>query len=357
MDISGLLKLMVDKGASDLHLRVPSPPVLRIDGQLIPLQDLPSVATKDVEMVFEHITTPEQRSTFLKELDLDFAYSVPGLARFRVSVMRQRGTISIAFRMVPFKVFTIDELGLPQICKGLILEPRGLILVTGPTGSGRSTTMAALIDYLNENVERNVIIIEDPIEYLHSNKKCIIAQRDLGDDAKAFDIALAQSLRHDPDVIVVSEMWDLATISTAIRAAEAGHLVMATLHTVDAAQTIDHLIDIFPFEQQPQIRLQLSRVITAILSQTLLPRASGEGRVAAFEIMIANPAVRNLIRDGKTFELPDVMQLNANEGMQTLEQALAELVRTRIITQDEAMMRSSHPERLQKLLQYSTSNV
>ncbi len=351
MDISGLLKLMVDKGASDLHLRVPSPPVLRIDGQLIPLQDLLSVATKDVEMVFEHITTPEQRSTFLKELDLDFAYSVPGLARFRVSVMRQRGTISIAFRMVPFKVFTIDELGLPQICKGLILEPRGLILVTGPTGSGRSTTMAALIDYLNENVESNVIIIEDPIEYLHSNKKCIIAQRDLGDDAKAFDIALAQSLRHDPDIIVVSEMWDLATISTAIRAAESGHLVMATLHTVDAA------VDIFPFEQQPQIRLQLSRVITAILSQTLLPRASGEGRVAAFEIMIANPAVRNLIRDGKTFELPDVMQLNANEGMQTLEQALAELVRTRIITQDEAMMRSSHPERLQKLLQYSTSNV
>jgi twitching motility protein PilT len=357
MEINGLLKLMVRKGASDLHLRVPSPPVLRISGQLITLKDLPPVAAKDVEMVFEHITTPEQRSTFLKELDLDFAYSVPELARFRVSVMRQRGTISIAFRMVPFKVFTIDELGLPQICKELILEPKGLILVTGPNGSGKSTTIAAIIDYLNENVERNVVIIEAPIEYLHSNKKCIIAQRDIGSDAKAFDIALAQSLHHDPDVIVVSEMRDMATISTAIRAAETGRLIVGSLHTRDAAQAIENLIDTFPLEQQPQIRLQLSQVMVAVLSQTLLPRASGKGRVAAFEVMIANPEVRELIREGKTFELSDVLKPNANHGMQTLEQALAELVKMEIVTKNEALMRSSYPERLKKLLQGRKTHV
>jgi len=229
-----LLKLTVDKKASDLHLRVPSPPVFRIDGTLVPQEDLSPVTAEDIEMIFEYITTPEQRNTFLSELELDFAYSVPGLARFRVSVMKQRNTLSIAFRMVPFKVFTIDELGLPQICKELILKPRGLILVTGPTGSGKSTTMAAMIDHLNESDSRNVITIEDPIEYLHRNKKCLIAQRDLGDDTRSFSTALVHALRHDPDVIVVGEMRDLETVATAIRAAETGHLVLGTLHTTDA---------------------------------------------------------------------------------------------------------------------------
>jgi twitching motility protein PilT len=357
MDINGLLKLMAEKGASDLHLRVPSPPVLRINGQLMPLQDLSPMATKDIEMVFEYITTPEQRSTFLKEMDLSFTYSVPELARFRVSVMRQRGTISIAFRMVPFEVLTIDELGLPQVCKELILEPKGLILVTGPNGSGRSTTIAAMIDHLNENVKCNVIIIEDPIEYLHGNKKCIIAQRDIGDDAKSFDVALAHGLRHDPDVIVVSEMRDIATIATAIRAAETGRLVVGAIHTIGAAQAVESLIDTFSFDQQPQIRLQMSQVMVAVLSQTLLPRASGGGRVAAFEIMIANPEMREFIRDGKTFELSEVMKHNTNHGMQTLEQALAELVKMKIITKDEALMKSSYPERLRELLQGRKSHV
>ena len=352
MELDELLKLMVDKGASDLHLRVPSPPVLRINGELMPQQDLAPVMPKDLENAFEHITTPEQRSTFLKELELDFAYSVPGLARFRVSVMRQRGTISLAFRLVPIEILSIDDLGLPQICKELVLKPRGLILVTGPTSSGKSTTMAAMIHHLNENDKRNIITIEDPIEYLHRNKGCIIAQRDLGDDTKSFDIALIHALRHDPDVIVVGEMRDLATISTAIRAAETGHLVVATLHTTDAPQTVDRVIDIFPVGHQQQIRLQLSQVIEAVLCQTLLPRLRG-GRIAAFEIMIANSAVRNLIREGKTYELHNVMRLSSKDGMITLDQTLTDLVRNRIVSQEEAMMKSSNPEQLLKSLQFA----
>jgi len=351
MELNELLKLMVDKGASDIHLRVPSPPVLRIDGQLIPQEDLPLLTPQDVKAAFDYITTPEQRGTFSRELELDFAYSIPGLARFRVSTLQQRGTISLAFRLVPIEILSISDLGLPQICKDLILKPRGLILVTGPTGSGKSTTMAAMINHLNENDARNIITIEDPIEYLHPNKKCIIAQRDLGDDTKSFDIALIHALRHDPDVIVVGEMRDLPTISTAIRAAETGHLVMGTLHTTDASQTVDRIIDIFPSGHQQQIRLQFSQVLEAVLCQTLLPRVRG-GRVAAFEIMLANSAVRNLIREGKTYELPNVMRLSSKDGMQTLDQALVDLVKGRIVTQEEAMMKSSNPERLQKSLQF-----
>jgi len=349
--IEELLKLMVDNGASDLHLRVPSPPVLRIDGALITQDDMPPLTAKDIEWQFEQVTNQEQRNTFLREMELDFAYSLPGLARFRVSVIKQRGTLSIAFRRVPFEIPSIDQLGLPQICKKLILRPRGLILVTGPTGSGKSTTLAAMIDYLNEHVSRNVITIEDPIEYLYSNKKCLIAQRDLGDDTKSFAAALIHGLRHDPDVIVVGEMRDLETIATAISAAETGHLVLGTLHTTDAAQTIDRIVDIFPPSQQPQIRLQLSLVLEAVLSQTLLPRLKGGGRIAVFEIMLANSAVRNLIREHKAFELPNVMQLHAREGMQTLDQALADLARSGLVSQEEAMMKSSHPDRLTKLLQ------
>jgi len=355
-----LLKLMVEKRASDLHVRVPSPPVLRVDGELLPLQNLPQTTMEDVETAFDYITTPEQRNRFHLEKELDFAYSVPGLARFRVNVMRQRGTVSLAFRLVPFKVFTIDELALPQICKELILKPRGLILVTGPTGSGKSTTMAAMLNYLNEHIARNVITIEDPIEYLHSNIKCLIAQRDLGDDTKSFDVALIHALRHDPDVIVVGELRDLETVQTAMRAAETGHLVMGTLHTTDAPQTVDRVIDIFPPNQQPQIRLQFSQAIIAVLSQTLLPRATGKGRIAAFEIMTGNSAVKNLVREGKTFELHSVMQLSSAEGMQTLDQALAELVKRKIVTLEEAKMKSSHPDRIKKLLefqQYSTSSA
>jgi len=343
---------MVDKGASDLHLKVPSRPVLRIDGALIPQEHLPPLTPKDTESIFEQVSTPEQKVTFRRERELDFAYSVSGLARFRVNALQQRGTISLVFRIVPFNVPSIDELGLPQICKELILKPRGLILVTGHAGSGKSTTLAAMINHLNENVKRNVITIEDPIEFLFRDKKCIIRQRDLGDDTKSFSTALIHVLRHDPDVIVIGEMRDLPTISTAIRAAETGHLVLSTLHTVDAAQSIDRIIDIFPPSQQRQVRLQLSQVIEAVLSQTLLPRIGG-GRIAAFEIMLATSVVRRLIRDEKIFEIPVNIEMGSREGAQTMDQALAGLVRRNIVTLEEAVMKSSNPAKLNQWLHHS----
>ena len=350
-----LFQLMIDKGASDLHLRVPSPPVLRIDGVLTPLEDLPPITDKDVQMLLDHIVTPEQMSTFLTEFELDFAYSIPGLARFRANALRQRGTISLSFHFVPFDVPSIDDLELPQICKRLSLKQRGLILITGPSGSGKSTTLAAMVNHLNEHDRRNVITIEDPIEYLHCNKRCLIAQRDLGDDTKSFSTALRHALRHDPDVIVIGEIRDLDTVSTAITAAEMGHLVLGTLHSVDTVLSINRLIDIFPYGQQHQIRLQLSQVIEAVLSQNLLPRIGG-GQIAACEVMIANSAIRNIIREDRLLELPRNMELSSkSEGMQTLDQALAELVNRNLVTREEAMMKSVNPVKLEQWLQSSAS--
>ena len=355
MDIDSLLKLVVEKGASDLHLKVPNKPVIRVDGDLVPQEDMEVLRPQDLQDIYEQITTQEQRIKFNREKELDFAYSVANLARFRVNVMRQRGSLAIAFRMVPFKIPTIDDMQLPQILKQLILKPRGLVLVTGPTGSGKSTTLAAMINHLNDNDRRSVITIEDPIEFLYKDNKCVIAQRDIGDDTNSFPIALKHALRHDPDVIVVGEMRDLETISTAIMAAETGHLVLGTLHTTDAAQTVDRVIDIFPHGQQRQIRLQMSQVIEAILCQALLPRIGG-GRVAAFEIMIASTAVRNLIREEKTFELPSVMQTGTRDGMYTLDQSLSELIRQQSITMEEALKKSSKPESLKRLISYQQSN-
>ena len=350
MQIDQLLKLMVEKNASDLHLRVGSPPMFRIYGKLLAINDLPSITIEDSEAIFESITTPVNRTMFAENLELDTAYSASGIGRFRVNVLRQRSTLAFVIRLVPFVIPTIDQMKLPLICKELILKPRGLILVTGPAGSGKSTTMAAMIDHLNETESRNVITIEDPIEYLHRNKKSIIAQRDLGEDTKSFDVALMHTLRQDPDVIYIGEMRDLPTISTAIRAAETGHLVLGTLHTTDAPQAVDRVIDIFPANQQDQIRLQFSQVLEAILTQCLLPRIDGKGRVAAFEILLAIPAVRNLIRMGKTHELPNVMQLSSKEGMQTLDQALAKLVKSQLVSRENALMKSSNPAQLLKLL-------
>jgi twitching motility protein PilT len=349
MEIGKLLSLMVDRDASDLHLKVSSRPVLRIDGMLVTQEDFPPLAGEGIKSGFEQVATREQRDAFVRELELDFAYSVSGLARFRVNALQQRGTVSLAFHFVPFNVPSIDGLGLPQICKELILRPRGLILVTGPANSGKSTTLAAMINYLNETERRNVITIEDPIEFLFQDKKCIIHQRDLMDDARSFSTALMQALRHDPDVIVIGEMRDLDTISTAITAAETGHLVLGTLHTIDAAQTVDRIIDIFPAIQQRQIRLQLSQVVEAVLSQTLLSRIGG-GRVAAFEIMIASNVIRRLIRDEKLFEIPPNLELGSKEGMQTLNQALLDLVRRDIVSSQEALRKSSNPAKLQELL-------
>jgi twitching motility protein PilT len=353
MQINELLKLLVEKGASDLHLIVASPPVFRIDGRIVPRTEFAPLSQKEAEEIFNVIATQEQRDNFYRELELDFAYSIPGISRFRVSVMRQRGTLGFTFRAVPFGIPTIDELKLPAICKELVLKPRGMVLVTGPTGSGKSTTMAAMVNYLNDTDARKVITIEDPIEYLHRNKKCIIAQRELGDDTRSFFAALIHALRQDPNVIVIGEMRDLATVSTALRAAETGHLVIGTLHTTDAPQTIDRIIDIFPPDQQQQVRLQLSQVLEAVLSQALLPRVGGKGRVAAFEIMLATIAVRNLIREGRVSDLSNTIQLSSKDGMQTLDQALADLVKKGLATKEDAMMKTSNPERLEKILQYS----
>jgi len=350
MDMNELLKLMVNKGASDLHLTVPSPPVLRIDGKLTPQEDLPPLTVQDIELALEQVSTEEQRAVFDREWELDFAYSVPGLARFRVNALRQRGVISLAFRFVPFYIPSIDEWGLPQIFKELILRPRGIILITGPSGSGKSTTLAAMLRHLNENATKNVITIEDPIEFLFSNKKCLIRQRDLGDDTKSFATAVIHALRHDADVIVIGEMRDLDTISTAITAAETGHLVLGTLHTVDAPQSIDRIIDVFPYGQQQQIRVQLSQVIEAIVSQALLPRIDA-GRIAAFEIMLASHTIRKYIRDGKVFEIPVTIEVSTPEGMQTLDQALASLVKRKIVTPEDALLKSRDPVKLQKHLQ------
>jgi len=345
-----VLELAVSQGATDLHVKVPSPPVLRIDSVLVPQEGWPAFTAQDIEGVFEQITTQEQREAFSREQELDFAYSVPGLARFRVNVLRQRGTMSLAFRRVPSSVPSIDELDLPQVCKALILKPRGLILVTGSAGSGKSTTLAAMINHLNENAAKSVITIEDPIEYIFPDKKCLIRQRDLGDDTKSFATALIHALRHDPDVIVIGEMRDLETISTAITAAETGHLVLATLHTLDAAQSIDRIIDVFPPTQQRQMRLQLSQVIEAVLSQTLLLRTGG-GRVAAFEIMLANGVIRRLIREEKIHEIEPSLEMGTLEGMQTLDQALAGLVKSGVVAREEAMAKTSSPVKLTKLLQ------
>lgn len=350
MQINELLKLMVNKGASDLHLTVPSPPALRIDGVLIPQEDLPPMTAKDVELALEQVSTQEQGAVFDREWEMDCAYTVPGLARFRVNALRQRGVISLAFRFVPFYIPSIDEWELPQIFKELIFKPRGLILVTGPSGSGKSTTLVAMLSHLNDNATRNVITIEDPIEFVFCNKKCLIRQRDLGDDTKSFSTAVIHALRHDADIIVIGEMRDLDTISTAITAAETGHLVLGTLHTIDAPQSIDRIIDIFPHGQQQQIRVQLSQVIETVISQALLPRIDG-GRIAAFEIMLANSVIRRLIRDEKLYEIHPNMEMGKLEGMQTLDQALADLVKRNIVTLEEALMRSSNPVKLRRSLQ------
>jgi len=344
--IRELLELAVQNRASDLHLTVPSPPILRIDGSLHIIQDLNPLSPKDVENYYEEITSAERRSEFSKNRELDFAYSIPGLTRCRVNILQQRSTISIAIRLIPFGVPTIDDLKLPPICKDLILKPMGLILVTGPTGSGKSSTIAAMVNHLNENKSSHVITIEDPIEYVYSNKKCLILQRDIGEDTFSFDAALIHALRHDPDTIVLGEIREISTMTTALRAAETGHLVLGTLHTVDAAQTVNRVVDMFPATQQEQIRNLLSLALTAVMCQTLLPRADGKGRVPACEVMIANTAVRNVIREGRIHQLYSIIQVSKKDGMQTFNQSMAELMHNGTITKEQAYLRTSMIEEL-----------
>ncbi len=349
--VDGLLKQLVDLDGSDLHLKAGSSPVMRVYGALKVCPEVPPLTAEQIEAVFSDLSTKEQRLAFAKYHSLDFAYSVSGVGRFRTSAIKQRGSISIAFRLVPHHIRSIEELGLPEICKDLIRRPRGLILVTGPAGSGKSTTLAAMIEHLNQVETRNVIMIEDPIEFLFSDKKCLIHQRDLGDDCKSFSNGLIEALRHDPDVLVIGEMRDLDTIATAMTAAETGHLVLGTLHTIDAAQSIDRVIDMFPYGQQRQIRLQLSQVLEAVVSQTLLPKVGG-GRVVAVEVMLATNVIRRLIRDEKIHEIPANIEMGKLEGMQTLDQALMELVKSESVSIDDAATRSSNPRKLFESLKF-----
>ena len=351
--LDDLLSYVAHVDASDLHVTVPSPPILRMEGRLVAQSDLQPVTPDVVEAMFRHVSTDEQRAAFSRELELDFAYSLPGIARFRVSAMQQRGSKSLAFRRVPFVVPSLEEMGIPPICKELVVKPRGLILVTGACGSGKSTTLAAMLRFLNETRSRNVITIEDPIEFLFHNDKCFIRQRELGYDTKTFYAALVHALRHDPDVIVIGEMRDLPTISTAITAAETGHLVIGTLHTIDAAQSIDRILDIFPPAQQNQIRLQVSQVLEGVLSQVLLPRIGG-GRVAAFEIMPATEGIRRIIREGKLDEIPLNLEQGATEGKQSMNQALADLVKRKIVVREDALMKSGNPARLKEMIAKSS---
>ena len=349
MDVNDLLAVAIEMSASDLHLNVGSKPVIRVDGRLHKLDDFPLITEEDVALALEQVTDKVQRERFFMERELDFSYSQPNLGRHRVSALFQKGLISIAFRLLSLVLSPLDALGLPPVYGDLSLAPRGLVLVTGPTGSGKSTSLAAMIKYINEREERHIITIEDPIEYVHENIKSLILQRNVGEDTVSFSEALRRALRHDPDVIVVGEMRDLTTIATAISAAETGHLVFGTLHTLDATETINRIVDVFPPEQQSQIILQLSQVLSAVLSQTLVPLIGG-GRIPACEIMISNIAIKNTIRQNQVHMLPGIMEMGHRDGMQTLNQALAKIVKAGLVTQEEALAKSSDTDQLKNML-------
>ena len=349
--IDDLLETMVALGASDLHVTVGSHPVIRLNGSLERLDQFPRLSADDTQRLLYRILSTEQQKHLEINRQIDVSYSIPGLARFRVNVYFQRESLGGAFRMIPAELKTLEDLGLPPQLHELSKKPRGLVLVTGPTGSGKSTTLAAVVDEINRTRDDHIMTIEDPIEFLHRHKRCVVNQREIGPDALSFAEALRGALRQDPDVILLGEMRDLETISTAITAAETGHLVFATLHTQDAPSTIDRLIDVFPAAQQEQIRVQLAATIQGIVTQTLLPTVDGKGRVAALEILLPDDAVRNLIRQAKVEQIYSVMQTNTSRGMQTLEQALVDLVTRGIVTQDVAMSRSSRPDQLLGLLQ------
>jgi len=333
LDIMELLSKAIELRASDVHLTVASPPIFRINGKLVQANDR-KLLPEDTKNVLQQLMTPEEIGLFEKKGELDFSYTHSGLGRFRINAYKQRGTYSMAFRVVTFKVPIIEELNLPPVVTELSKKQRGLILVTGPTGSGKSTTLAAMINYINTHRNEHILTLEDPIEYLHKHNKSIVNQREIGNDSHNFANALRSSLRQDPDVILVGEMRDLETISIAITAAETGHLVLSTLHTIGAAKTIDRIIDVFPPHQQQQIKVQLSTVLEGVISQQLLPKANGTGRIAALEIMVTNPAISNLIREGKTHQMQTVIQTGGKFGMRTMDASLINLYRQEIITRE-----------------------
>jgi twitching motility protein PilT len=349
-DFAELLMEVLRRRASDLHVTAGQHPVIRVRGRLVQLEDYPVLTATATREVIYSILTNDQRQRLETDWQLDFAYAIPGIARFRVNAYVQRQAISAAFRLIPQELPSIDDLGLPAVLHDFARKPRGLVLVTGPTGSGKSTSLAGIIDEINRTREEHILTIEDPIEFLHKHKKCIVNQREIGSDAQSFAGALKGALRQDPDVILVGEMRDLETIHTALTAAETGHLVFATLHTQDTPQTIDRIIDVFPPEQQQQVRVQLSVALQGIVTQQLLPTLDGSGRIAACEVLVPTPAIRNLIREGKTHQIYSSLQTGANMGMQTMDTALAQLVRSGQISAKLAESRSTTPEELRRLL-------
>ena len=349
MHVHDLLKAAFAKGASDLHITRGRPPALRIDGDVIDLPYAPLTA-QDAERLVHQLLSPEQAEAFEQEKDMDFSYSLDGVGRFRVNVYRQRGCSAAALRTVHSQIPTFEMLGLPKVLLQIARLPRGLVLVTGPTGSGKSTTLASMIDYINSTRPCHIVTIEDPIEYYHEHKKGLVNQREIFSDTLSFASAMKHVLRQDPDVILVGEMRDPETMKTAIEAAETGHLVFSTLHTIDAAQSVDRIIDSFPPHQQQQIRVQLGGALRAVISQQLLPRLAGGGRVPALEIMIVTPAVSNLIRESKTHQLYSAIQTGGQVGMQTMDQSLRDLVQRRVISREVALARALNSKELMNML-------
>jgi twitching motility protein PilT len=350
MDFAAVLSRMVEVRASDVHLTPGFAPAIRVRGRITPMEDYPQLTPQDTREVVYSILNDAQRKQFENNQQLDFAYAIPNVARFRVNCYFQRGAISAAFRLIPDEIHSLESLGLPLVLEEFARKPRGFVLFTGPTGSGKTTSLASMVDLINSEREEHILTIEDPIEFLHTHKKCIVNQREIGADAIDFSQALKAALRQDPDVILVGEMRDLETISTALTAAETGHLVFATLHTQSTAQTVDRIIDVFPPHQQQQVRMQLSVALQGIVTQQLLPTADGSSRIVACEVLVPTPAVRNLIREGKTHQIYSALQTSGAVGMQTMDSHLAQLVRMGKITRTLAEQRASIPEELKRLL-------
>ncbi|MFC1873899.1 type IV pilus twitching motility protein PilT [Chloroflexota bacterium] len=350
MDIFSLVQLALTNGASDLHIVAGSLPMMRVNGVLQPVGQIPSLMPADIDEALQQIISDEDRRKFEEHLELDFSYSVPDVGRIRCNVSKQRGTTSLTIRLVPSVIPSLDELGLPEVCKELVLKPRGLVIISGPTGSGKSTTLSAMINYLNSTESRRVVTIEDPIEYVYSGDKCTITQRELGSDTRSFGGALKHVLRQDPDVILVGEMRDYETAAAVLTVAETGHLVLTTGHATSAAQAVERIIDLFPSHERTLAQSSLASFLVAILCQTLVPKAEEAGRVAAVEIMLACPAVRNTIREGRIYQLPNAMTTQARLGMVLLDNALVKLYKRGVISYESMLAVCNDPEEIPKLI-------